>query len=118
MWPFRRKSRTLRLEVEIVGLPTLVTAIHALAEARRYEAKMRAGMIRTKVAPAEKRETPAFETAFKEWLAQQDVSEIERGDLVGLWEALLGKRNSSAEVRARARLVLSAHGAPLPAGAA
>lgn len=119
MWPFRPQRVTL---VHEIG-PEASKALDALARslryaarqdaaAKRYLAKVQAGIIHI-AAPPPSPDAPPADKAFNGWLDSQDLSDVERDDLFVFREQVLGRRGCSAEQRARARAVLARAGAPM-----
>jgi len=90
----------------------VLSCADTLAQARSYEARVRAGLVHKKepvpVPPSED------DKRFQTWLRGEGFGEIEEGHVIGLWEKLTGKRPTTELDRVEAAKALSAYSAPLP----
>ena len=84
-----------------------------LADARRYEADVRGGIVRP---PEQEREKePEGLAQFRAWLASEGFTDEERDDLDGRAQVVFGLRAVPLSVREGYRKSLETLGAPIPA---
>lgn len=94
------------------GVRELAAAVNNLADAWRYQTKVRAGLIHQK-APEEPEMTPE-DAAFEGWLGRQDVAEAQREEIAVFRDMVLGRRPATGEQLERARRGMVEFRVPMP----
>lgn len=121
MSPRPRKPPVV-VTVRIEGLDYLARAIvkaaTIAADARRYEADVRGGLIRPKEEAPPREPESVADIAFAAWIgSKDDLAGPEREEMEVFWERVNGTRPSNHEQMTRAWSVLRKAGAPLPGNA-